>query len=255
MGVLFSKEGHVAYVTLNRPEALNALDPESWQELHQIWRGIREDREIRVTVLTGAGDRAFCTGSDLKKTLSPQESLASTYFDEENLLAPMEMWKPIVCAINGYAIGGGLEMALACDIRIASTQASFGLSEVKVGSLPGLGGTQRLVRAIPRAIAMKMLLTGDRIDAQEAYRIGLISDMVEPDALMDKAKEIAAKIAGNAPLSVKAAKQAVVVGSDLPVKQGSTLENLLWGLLRDTEDRIEGRRAFAEKRAPEYKGK
>ncbi len=255
MGVLFRKEGHVAYVTLDRPEAMNALDPESWQELQQVWRTIREDREIRVSVLTGAGDRAFCTGSDLKKTMPPKESLASTYFDEENLLAPMEMWKPIVCAVNGYAIGGGLEMALACDIRIASTKATFGLSEVKVGSLPGLGGTQRLVRAVPKAIAMKMLLTGDRIDAQEAYRVGLISDLVEPDELMDRAKDIAEKIAGNAPLSVKAAKQAVVVGSDLPVKQGSTLENLLWGLLRDTEDRIEGRRAFAEKRAPQYKGR
>lgn len=255
MGVVFRKEGHVAYVTLDRPEAMNALDPESWQELHQIWRTIKEDREIRVSVLTGAGERAFCTGSDLKKTMLPKESLASTYFDEENLLGPMEMWKPIVCAVNGYAIGGGLEMALACDIRMASTKAAFGLSEVKVGSLPGLGGTQRLVRAIPRSIAMKMLLTGDRIDAQEAYRIGLISDLVEPNELMDKAREMAEKIAENAPLSVKAAKQAVIVGSDLPVKQGSTLENLLWGLLRDTEDRIEGRRAFAEKRAPQYKGK
>ena len=255
MGVLFKKVGNVAYITLNRPEAMNALDPESWQELHQIWRMVKEDREIRVSVISGAGDRAFCTGSDLKKTMPPQECLASTYFNEEQLLAPMEMWKPIICAISGYALGGGLEMALACDIRIASTKATFGLSEVKIGSLPGLGGTQRLVRAIPKAIAMRMLLTGDRIDAQEAYRIGLVSDLVEPDELLVKAQEIAEKIAGNAPLSVKAAKQAVVVGSDLPVKQGSMIENLLWGLLRDTEDRIEGRVAFAEKRAPQYKGK
>ena len=255
MGVLFNKEGHVAYITLNRPEQLNALDPDSWKELHEILRMAKADSEIRVLVLTGAGEKSFCTGSDLKKSMPPQTSFASTYFDEDNLLAPMEMWKPIICAINGYAIGGGLEMALACDIRIASEKASFGLSEVKVGSLPGLGGTQRLIRAIPKAMAMRMLLTGDRIDANEAHRIGLISDVVPADKLMETAKAMAEKIASNAPLSVKAAKQAVVIGGDLPVKQGSQLEGLLWGILRDSEDRIEGRVAFAEKRPPKYKGK
>jgi E-phenylitaconyl-CoA hydratase/naphthyl-2-hydroxymethylsuccinyl-CoA hydratase len=256
MGVIFEKDKHVACVTLNRPDALNALDADAWQELHAIWRKINEDPEIRVTILTGAGERSFCTGSDLKKTTASKvEIFASTYFDEKHLLEPMEMWKPIICAINGYAIGGGLEMALACDIRIASTNASFGLSEVKVGSLPGLGGTQRLVRSIPKAIAMKMLLTGERIDAQEAYRIGLVTDVVPPEKLIDTAKDIADKIANNAPLSVKAAKQAVVVGSDLPLKQGAMMEYLLWGTLRDAEDRIEGRKAFAEKRPPQYKGK
>lgn len=255
MGVLYNKEGYVAYITLNRPDQLNALDPDSWKELHEILRSAKADPEVRVLVMTGAGERAFCTGSDLKKSMPPQTSFASTYFDEDNLLAPMEMWKPIICAINGYAIGGGLEMALACDIRIASEKASFGLSEVKVGSLPGLGGTQRLIRAIPKAMAMRMLLTGDRIDANEAHRIGLISDVVPADKLMEAAKAMAEKIASNAPLSVKAAKQAVVIGGDLPVKQGSQLEGLLWGILRDSEDRIEGRVAFAEKRPPQYKGK
>lgn len=255
MGVLFEKDKHVAIVTLNRPEALNALDPESWDELKQIWQNIKTDPEIRVTILTGAGNRSFCTGSDMKKTMPPKENFASTYFESESQIAPMEMWRPIICAINGYAIGGGLEMALACDIRIASTKASFGLSEVKVGSMPGLGGTQRLVRAIPSAIAMKMLLVGERINAEEAYRIGLVSDVVEPDELLNYAKDMAKKIANNAPLSVKAVKQAVVIGSDLPIKQGMAYENLLWGTLRDTEDRIEGRVAFAEKRPPQYKGR
>ena len=255
MEVLFRTEGHVAYITLNRPDAMNALDPESWKELHESFRKVKADPEIRVAVLTGAGDRAFCTGSDLKKTMPPKTSFASNYFEEENLLAPMEMWKPIVCAINGYAIGGGLEMALACDIRIASDNATFGLSEVKVGSLPGLGGTQRLIRAIPKAVAMRMMLTGDRINAEEAHRLGLISDVVPAEKLMDTAKAIAEKIAANAPLSVKAAKQAVVIGSDLPLKQASALEYLLWGILRDSEDRIEGRKAFAEKRPPAYKGR
>ncbi|MFZ3132105.1 MAG: enoyl-CoA hydratase-related protein, partial [Desulfosporosinus sp.] len=144
---------------------------------------------------------------------------------------------------------------LACDIRIASEKASFGLSEVKVGSLPGLGGTQRLIRFIPKAIAMRMLLTGDRITAAEAHRVGLISDVVPADKLLETAKAMAEKIANNAPLSVKAAKQAVVIGGDLPVKSGSQLEGLLWGILRDSEDRIEGRVAFAEKRPPVYKGR
>ena len=255
MGVLYNKEGYVAYITLNRPDQLNALDPDSWKELHEILRSAKADQEVRVLVMTGAGEKSFCTGSDLKKSMPPATSFASTYFDEDNLLAPMEMWKPIICAINGYAIGGGLEMALACDIRIASEKASFGLSEVKVGSLPGLGGTQRLIRAIPKAVAMRMLLTGDRVNAQEAYRIGLVSDVVPADKLMETAKAMAEKIASNAPLSVKAAKQAVVIGGDLPVKQGSQLEGLLWGILRDSEDRIEGRVAFAEKRPPQYKGK
>jgi len=255
LGVLLRKEEHIAYVTLNRPEAMNALDPDSWAELHQIWRDIKADPEIRVAILTGAGERAFCTGSDMKKTMPPKESFASTYFEEEHLLAPMEMWKPIICAINGFAIGGGLEMALACDLRIAASTASFGLSEVKVGSLPGLGGTQRLVRTLPKAVAMKMLLTGERMDALQACQCGLVSDVVPPENLMAKAKELAEKIANNAPLSVKAAKQAVVVGSDLPVKQASMYEYLLWGILRDTEDRIEGRVAFAEKRPPRYQGK
>lgn len=255
MGVLYNKEGHVAYITLNRPEAMNALDPESWTELRESFYSAKADSEVRVVVLTGAGEKAFCTGSDMKKTMPPATSFASTYFDEEHMLAPMEMWKPIICAINGYCIGGGLEMALACDIRIASSTASLGLSEVKVGSLPGLGGTQRLIRSIPRAVAMKMMLTGERIDAQEAYRLGLISDVVPPEKLMETAKAIAEKIAANAPLSVKAAKQAILIGSDLPLKQGSNFEYLLWAILRDSEDRIEGRKAFAEKRPPVYKGR
>lgn len=255
MGVLFEKDGYVAVVTLNRPEALNALDPESWEELKQIWHNIKTDPEIRVTVLTGAGEKSFCTGSDMKKTMPPKESFASTYFESEVPIAPMEMWKPIICAVNGFAIGGGLEMALACDLRIASSKASFGLSEVKVGSMPGLGGTQRLLRTIPSAVAMKMLLTGERINAEEAYRVGLVSDVVEPGELLNYAKEMAKKVANNAPLSVKAVKQSVVVGSDLPLKQGMAYENLLWGILRDTVDRIEGRVAFAEKRPPQYKGR
>jgi len=254
--VLFEKDGRVGYVTLNNPEALNALPLEGWEELGEVFKKIKKDKDVWVTVVTGTGDRAFCTGTDLKKTAKmAEESFAATYFDSEGYLAPLKMWKPIIAAINGYAIGGGLELALACDIRIASAKASFGLTEVRVGSLAGLGGIQRLMRNIPRAVAMKMLLTGERIDAQEALRVGLISDVVEQDQLMAKAKEIANKIVENAPLSVRAAKQAAIVGADLPEEHAIMYDNLLWGILRDTEDRLEGRKAFAEKRKPQYKGR
>lgn len=256
MGVDFVVENHVATITLNRPDVMNSLDPESISRLTEIWAQVRTDDDIRVAVLTGAGEKSFCTGTDMKKTLPPAECMASIWLrDGQPIIPHMKMWKPIICAINGYAIGGGLEMALACDIRISSTKAKFGLTEVKVASLAGLNGTQCLPRAIPQAVAMKMLLTGEMIDAQEALRVGLVSDVVEPDALMDLAKKYAEKIACNAPLSVKAAKQAVVMGMDMPLDHGIAFSHLLWGVLRDTEDRKEGFQAFAEKRAPEWKGK
>ncbi len=256
MGVDFEKEGHVAYITLNRPEAMNSLDPESVTRLADVWSEVRNDPDIRVSVLTGAGEKAFSTGTDMKKTPPPKECMAAIYLREGQPIIPhMKMWKPIIAAINGFAIGGGLEMALACDLRIASSTARFGLTEVKVASLAGLNGTQCLPRAIPQAVAMKMLLTGEMIDAQEALRVGLVSDVVEPGELMDLAKKYAERIAGNAPLSIKAAKQAIVMGMDMPLEHGIAFSHLLWGVLRDTEDRKEGFQAFAEKRAPQYKGK
>ncbi|MFA5906310.1 MAG: enoyl-CoA hydratase-related protein [Desulfobacula sp.] len=256
MGVEFTKEDHVAYITLNRPDAMNSLDPESVTRLAEIWTEVVKDDDIRVSVLTGAGEKSFCTGTDMKKTLPPAECMASIWLrDGQPIIPHMRMWKPIICAINGYAIGGGLEMALACDLRIASTKAKFGLTEVKVASLAGLNGTQCIPRAIPQAVAMKMLLTGELIDATEAHRVGLVSDIVEPGGLMDLAKSLALKIAGNAPLSVKAAKQAAVMGLEMPLEHGIAFSHLLWGALRDTEDRKEGFTAFAEKRAPQWKGR
>jgi E-phenylitaconyl-CoA hydratase len=256
MGVDFKVENHVAYVTLNRPDAMNSLDPESVTQLRQIWATVRNDSDIRVAVLTGTGEKSFCTGTDMKKTPVPSECMAAIWLrDGQPIIPEMKMWKPIICAINGYAIGGGLEMALACDMRIASSKAKFGLTEVKVASLAGLNGTQSLPRAIPQAVAMKMLLTGEMIDAQEALRVGLVSDVVEPDGLMDLAKKYAEKIALNAPLSVKAAKQAAVMGLDMPLDHGIAFSHLLWGVLRDTEDRKEGFQAFSEKRAPNWQGR
>jgi len=256
MGVEFKVENHVAYVTLNRPDAMNSLDPESVSRLKEIWATVRNDADIRVAVLTGAGEKSFCTGTDMKKTPVPSECMAAIWLrDGQPIIPEMKTWKPIICAINGYAIGGGLEMALACDMRIASSNAKFGLTEVKVASLAGLNGTQSLPRAIPQAVAMKMLLTGEMIDAAEALRVGLISDVIEPEGLMDLAKKYAERIAANAPLSVKAAKQAALMGLDMPLDQGIAFSHLLWGVLRDTEDRKEGFQAFSEKRVPNWQGR
>ncbi|MDX9788963.1 MAG: enoyl-CoA hydratase-related protein [Desulfobacterales bacterium] len=257
MPVEFKKENHVAYVTLNRPEAMNSLDPESLAQIKQILTDIKADHDVRVTVLTGAGEKAFSTGTDMKKTKPPTECMAAVFLKDEPMtpLPYFNMWKPLICAVNGFAVGGGMEMALACDIRIASTNAKFGLTEVKVASLAGINGTQAIGRVIPHAVAMKMLLTGEMIDAQEAYRVGLISDLVEPAELMPTAKKMAERIAQNAPLSVKAAKMAAVLGKDMPYEHSLMYSQLLWGVLRDTEDRKEGFTAFAEKRAPVWSGK
>jgi E-phenylitaconyl-CoA hydratase len=255
MPVDFEKRGHVAYITINRPEAMNALDPSSIQSLDRIWQEVKDDPAVRVSVLTGAGPKSFCTGTDMKSTPAPTECMAAIYLrDGQPILPRMKMWKPIIAAINGYAVGGGLEIALACDMRIATTNAKFGLTEVKVASLAGLNGTQMLPRVLPHAIAMKMLLTGDMISADEALRYGLVSDVVEPASLMETASMYAEKIANAAPLSVQAAKQAAILGQDMPLEHGILFAHMLWGTLRDTEDRKEGFKAFAEKRQPQWRG-
>lgn len=255
MPVDFEVRRHVAYVTLNRPEAMNSLDPESSAQLAEIWHEVKTNPDIRVAVLTGTGPKSFCTGTDMKKAPPVTECMAATYLrDGQPIIPHMKMWKPIIAAINGYAVGGGLEMALACDLRIASSNAKFGLTEVKVASLAGLNGTQALPRAIPQAVAMKLLLTGEMIGADEALRYGLISDVVAPEELMNLATTFAEKIASAAPLSVQATKQAVVMGLDMPLDQGIAFSHLMWGVLRDTEDRKEGFKAFAEKREPQFTG-
>jgi E-phenylitaconyl-CoA hydratase len=219
---------------------------------------VRRDHDIHVAIVTGTGARAFCAGADLKKTMPPPESFAQIAFggDGEAMrwLEAMQTDKPVICAINGLALGGGLEMALACDIRVAATDASFGLTEVRIGSIPGAGGTQRLPRIVGMTNAMLMLLTADRIDAAEALRIGLVSRVVAPEALMDEARGIAQRIARNAPLAVRAVKSLARRGMDMPLAEAIHEERLVWGVLRDTRDRIEGRVAFAQKRAPNYQG-
>lgn len=248
----------VAVAVLNRPDAMNSIDPEMREELYALWDRIREDDAIRVAVITGAGDKAFCTGSDLKKTMPPKESYAELLLGQDNpgnMLHHFSSDKPILCAVNGYALGGGMELALACDICIASDNAKFGLTEVRIGSLPGSGGVQRLPRAVGKSNALLMLMTGDVIDAQEALRIGIASKVVTREQLMPTALDIAGRIARNAPLAVRAVKRLVTQGMDMPLVHALDVDKYMFGLLRDTEDRIEGRKAFQEKRKPNYKGK
>src|SRR5687767_2698708 len=239
--VQFSVEAHVATLTLNRPEAMNSIDPETRQELIAIWNRVREDDDIWVVIVTGAGEKAFCTGADLKKTVPGNESFAQETFARAPTgpTAQMETDKPIIAAINGYAMGGGLEIALACDIRIASENAQFALSEARIGSIPGAGGTQRLPRAIGMSDAMLMLLTAERIDAKEALRIGLVSKVVPQGELMQTARDIAAKIASNAPLAVRAIKRLAKRGLDMPLQQGIESERYVFGTLYHSEDRLE----------------
>jgi enoyl-CoA hydratase/carnithine racemase len=249
---------HVFTIRLNRPEQHNAIDPELRSALKAAWNEFRDNEDAWVAILTGTGDKAFCAGSDLGRTGPPKENFAHTMLatPPDELWRPLQgLWKPVIAAINGYAFGGGLELALACDIRIASTHAVFAQSEVKVGSMVGAGGSVRLLRAVPHAIAMKMLLTGCRIDAAEAHRVGLVSDVAAPEALMERAQQMALDICQNAPLSVRATKMAAVVGQSMTEDQALQVERLLWGTLRDTEDRSEGRKAFSEKRKPEWRGK
>lgn len=256
MTVRLTHDDGVAWLTLDRPEAMNAIDADTRIELRRAYREIAENSAIRVAVITGAGERAFCTGVDLKKTATVTTSIVREEFGgrSDHLLAGFPTAKPTICAINGYALGGGLEIALRADVRIASDNAIFGLPEVRIGSIPGSAGTQLLPRVVGVAHAMKLILTGERIDAAEALRIGLVQEVVALEALRGRAAELAAAIACNGPLAVSAAKKLVSQAMDMPLEAGMAAERYAFGLLRDTNDRAEGRRAFAEKRRPEFTG-
>ncbi|MFJ4465945.1 enoyl-CoA hydratase/isomerase family protein [Streptomyces sp. NPDC089424] len=267
MAIETERTDRTLIVRINRPEALNALDVETMRALNEALRAFRDDPGLAVGIITGAGDRAFCAGADLKKTLPPKTPFASSYYApyeqsvEEGLyvraitLSELNIGKPLIAAVNGHALGGGAEIALECDLRIAGENATFGLPEPRVASVPAVGGVSRLLRALPRAVAMKMLLTGDRIDAQEAYRIGLVSDLVPTEDLLPTALDVADRIAANGPLAIRSLKALADRTQDLPLTQSIAVEQLMWGVLRDTEDRVEGRTAFAERRPPEFHGR
>jgi len=250
--VIFEKKGPIAYVTINRPERLNACDFETYTRLAEIWREFQDDSGLRAAILTGAGERAFCAGSDIKSNYVERvgaETGKSPY------PVMLELTKPIIAAINGHANGGGLEQALACDIRVAAEHAQFGLGEVRLGWLPGGGGTQRLPRLIPLGRALEMLYTGKRIDAHDALRLGLVDYVVPMAELIPKCEEIAAEICKSAPLAVQKIKEVALRGLDLPLAEGLRLEQQSYQWLTATEDSHEGARAFAEKRPPNWKGR
>lgn len=253
-GLRLERSGAVAWLVLDRPERRNAIDRATRAALRGAAEEVEADDAVRVMVLTGSGD-AFCAGTDLKE--APPADPSHPLADQGEPLAAFldDISKPVIAAINGPAAGGGLELALACDLRVASANATFALPEVRVGSLPGSGGTQRLFTAMAPAIAWKMLLTGSPIDAATALAAGLVSDVVDPAELHGFVEELASRIAANAPLSLRAAKLAARAGTDARMGSGLALERALWALLATTEDRAEGRVAFREGRPPHYRGR
>jgi enoyl-CoA hydratase/carnithine racemase len=252
MKVIFEKDGPVAHVTINRPERLNACDFETYRRLTEIWTEFGDDPTLRVAIFTGTGDRAFCAGSDIKSNYVEKIGMEGARTPYPVML---ELTKPIIAGINGHANGGGLEQALACDIRVAAEHAQFGLGEVRLGWLPGGGGTQRLPRLIPLGRALEMLYTGKRIDAHEALRLGLVDYVVPMAQLMSKCEEIAAEICKSAPLAIQKIKEVALRGLDLPLAGGLRLERDAYEWLTKTQDASEGARAFAEKRAPVWQSK
>lgn len=259
--VLYEKKGHIAYITLNRPEAYNAINSEAWAGLTKAWIDVRDDPEVRVAIVTGTGDKAFSSGADLKEIgqymMTPEDKRPpiNTLIPDITPMRGLEVWKPFIAAINGIATGGGLELAMTCDMRIAAENAMLGLMEVKQSLVPNMSGTQRLPRLVPFGKAMEMLLTGDSIDAQEAYRIGLVNKVVPRAELMSAAEKLANRIAENGPLAVKAIKEVVYRGIQMSLADGIRVEEYFSKPLLGTEDAKEGPMAFAQKRKPVYKGK
>jgi len=248
---------HIATVTINRPDRLNAMDTEHYKALSEAWIRIRDDADIRVAVITGAGEKSFSAGADIKTRLTRHSEWSETWLTqrEQLLNRGLEVWKPVVAAVNGLCIGGGVTLLLATDIRFAAEHATFGLSEVKRGTIAGNGGTQRVIQNLPRAIAMEMLLTGDPMDARTAAHWGLVNRVVPAAELMDTAMATARKIAANAPLAVQASKELALRSRDVDTATGLRIEQLMGRLLRETADGKEGPRAFAEKRPPRFEGR
>jgi enoyl-CoA hydratase/carnithine racemase len=256
MAVDYKKEGRIAIFTINRPEAMNALNMETMRQFREAIIDFRDDDKLWVGIVTGAGEKAFCGGADIKDTLPfMKEHSRAQWAMPASIMRGLELWKPLVAAINGMALGGGLELALACDIRIVAENARLGTPEVTLGLIPGWGGTQRLPRVIPWCKAAELLLTGKLIDAQEAYRIGLVNQVVPQAEVLSTAKEWAEAICKAAPLAVRAAKEAMLRGSAMTIEEGLRLENALVASVMATEDFAEGTTAFVEKRKPNYKAK
>jgi enoyl-CoA hydratase/carnithine racemase len=254
--VLYEKKDRIAYITLNRPEAFHSINPELQKELSEVLTDFRQDDSLWVAIITGSGEKAFCAGADIK-TMIPflKETRRESWRQSPTTMRGLEVWKPLIAAVNGVALGGGCELALSCDIRIAAENARFGVPEVTLGIIPGWGGTQRLPRLIPQAVAAEMLMTGAPISAQEAYRVGLVNKVVPLAELMPAAEEMAERLCRPGPLAVRAAKEAMIRGSEMTLEEGLMLETKLFASVVDTEDADEGVKAFGEKRKPSFEGK
>jgi enoyl-CoA hydratase/carnithine racemase len=255
--VLYEKKESIACVTLNRPKVLNALNKKTWADLRTAFEAARDDAAVRGVILTGAGDKAFIAGADISElaNVSAVEAEESSTFGQEVLNLVENLGKPVIAAINGFALGGGCETSMACTIRVASEHAKFGQPEVKLGLIPGGGGTQRMPRLVGKGRALQIILSGEIISAQEAYRIGLVNEVVPAADLITRAEAILKQIFSNAPIAVKYSLEAVNKGLETSVAEGLSLEASLFGLCAGTEDKREGTQAFLQKRAPQFQGR
>ncbi len=255
--VVYEKKGPIAYVTFNRPKVLNALNGKTISELKSAFEDARDDSAVRGVILTGAGDKAFAAGADIGEMANNTalEAEEATRRGQKVTELIENLGKPVVAAVNGFALGGGCELAMACTIRVAAETAKFGQPEVKIGIMPGYGGTQRLPRLVGRGRALQLILSGEVIAAQEAYRIGLVNEVVPNADLIARAEAILKQIISNAPVGVKFSIEAVNKGLDTSVAEGLLIEASLFALCASTEDKKEGTTAFLEKRAPQFKGR
>lgn len=255
--ILVEKKNSIAYVTVNRPAVMNALNAATLEELRSAFIDLRSDVEVRIVILTGAGEKAFIAGADINEVASLSTFLGKEFAQKGQGLFDLveNLGKPVIACVNGFALGGGCELALACTMRLASENAKFGQPEVKLGVIPGYGGTQRLPRLVGKGMAMQLLLTGDTITAQEAHRIGLVNEVVAAAELIPRAEAIAHKIIANAPLAVQFTMEAVNKGMDMTLSEALKFEASQFGRACGTEDKKEGTAAFLEKRAAQFKGK
>jgi enoyl-CoA hydratase len=255
--VLYETKGPVAYITLNRPKVLNALSQGAWNDLRTAFEQARDDAAVLGVILTGAGDKAFIAGEDIGELAQATavDAERSSRSGQAVLDLIENLGKPVIAAVNGFALGGGCETAMACTIRIAAEHARFGQPEVKLGIPPGAGGTQRLPRLVGKGRALQLILSGDMISAEEAYRIGLVNEIVPAADLIARAEAILTKIASNAPIAIKFALEAANKGMDTSQGEGLLLEASYFGLCAATDDKREGTSAFLEKRAPQFHGR